>query len=186
MPRYKNLTPHERAFLKHRHEVLTLIPSVELTALLKDRNKVSSQPGVYIMWKKDSDHVYIGESVNVSRRLIEHATVNYPTQYIDRDIRKYGPEHFRVAFLEEVLDRTKRRQREGEYVSLFNSYHNGYNGSKDGNPMTQMQRTTRKWWRKLLKALFPAYVKAKRRKDSFRGGARLKRYARKLRKTRRS
>ena len=103
MPRYKNLTPHERAFLKHRHEVLTLIPSVELTALLNDRNKVSSRPGVYIMWKKDSDHVYIGESVNVSRRLIEHATVNYPTQYIDRDIRKYGPEHFRVAFLEECL-----------------------------------------------------------------------------------
>lgn len=182
MPRYSNLSHSEKLFLKYRHECLTLIPSVELTTLLKNPNRIPRKPGVYIMWRKSNDHIYIGESYDVRRRLIEHATVQYPKQYIDRDIAKFGPEHFRVAFIEEVADQKARRIREGEYVALFNSYFNGYNGSKDGNPMTSFQR----WWRKvsanIMKSLMPEFVKAQRRRNSFKGWRKLRRHAKRLRR----
>lgn len=185
MPRYKNLTHNEKLFLKWRHECLALIPSVELSTLLKNPNKLPRTPGVYIMWKKDNDRIYVGESVNVSRRLIQHATVNYPTQYIDREIRKYGVEHFRVGYLEGEKDLKRRREREGYYVSLFNSYHNGYNGSKDGNPMNAFERWWVKTWRKIMNLFAPHFTKKMRRANSFKGWRRLKSYAIKLKRSRR-
>lgn len=180
MVSYKNLTVSERSFLKARHECLTKIPSVELVDLLKNPRLLPSTPGVYIMWRKSNDHIYVGESVNVSRRLIEHATQQYPKQYIDREIKKLGPSHFRVGFLKRVDDQAARRRMEGHYVSLFNSYRNGYNGSKDGNPMSAWDRLVRKWVRKFMNAIAPKYMKRRRRRLAFSGTAALKRFSRQL------
>lgn len=182
MGRYKNLTLAEKAFLKARHECLTLIPSVELVDLLQKPWLMPNQPGVYIMWRKSTDHIYVGESVNVRRRLIEHASQQFPKQYIDREIKKLGPSHFRVGFLKQVDDLAERRRTEGYYVRLFNSYRNGYNGSKDGNPMSAWERTVRKLTRRFMNAIAPKWMSRRRRKQAFQGTAQLNKYARRLRR----
>ena len=185
MVTYKNLTLAERHFLNVRHDCLTNLPSVELTSFLKNPKMLPAKPGVYIMWRKSNDHIYIGESVNVRNRLIEHSTQQFPKQYIDRDINKFGPEHFRVGFIEGVSDQKKRRLREGHFVTLFNSYHNGYNGSPDGNPMSAFQRWARRTWRSFLSTLFPRYVKRKRRRNAFQGTRALQKYSKRLKRNRR-
>ena len=140
--------------------------SVRLDHLISNPRLISDEPGVYIIFREDNGHPYVGESVNLSRRLIEHATVERPTQYVDREIQKLGAFRFWVAELEVVKNYDKRREREGYYVELFNSYYNGYNGSKDGGAMTLGQRYWRSVFNKLLKTLFPKFVKKEGRKTS--------------------
>lgn len=166
-----------------RRDVLSQLRSVRLDELIKNPRLISSEPGVYIIFREDNGHVYIGESVNLSRRLIEHAVQEHPTQYIDREIKKLGPFRFRVAEIECVSNYQRRREREGYFVDLFNSYHNGYNGSKDGGSLTLGQRYWRSVFQKIQNTLFQTYTKNKKERLRYhRSTRRLKRYGRYLKK----
>lgn len=149
-------------FENQRKNTILKIRSVELEELIKNKNLIPQRPGIYIMYNKQNFKPYIGESVNVSRRLIEHAVVKYPKQYIDRDINKHSAKNFRVAFLQEEPDLKNRRIIEGKYVDLFNSYYNGYNGSKDGNPTTKMYRFFNKFFKKIVRKINSDYYKKKK------------------------
>lgn len=166
-----------------RRDVLLQLNSVRLDHLISNPRLISDEPGVYIIFREDNGHPYVGESVNLSRRLIEHATVERPTQYVDREIQKLGAFRFWVAELEVVKNYDKRREREGYYVELFNSYYNGYNGSKDGGAMTLGQRYWRNVFNKLLKTLFPKLVKKRKERNKYLRSTRaLRKYGRKLKK----
>lgn len=166
-----------------RRDVLLQLNSVRLDHLISNPRLISDEPGVYIIFREDNGHPYVGESVNLSRRLIEHATVERPTQYVDREIQKLGAFRFWVAELEVVKNYDKRRECEGYYVELFNSYYNGYNGSKDGGAMTLGQRYWRNVFNKILKTLFPKFVKKRRERNKyFRSTRALRKYGRKLKK----
>ena len=179
-----SISKRERDYYQQlRRDVLTQLNSVRLDHLVKNPKLISNDPGVYIIFREDNGHPYVGESVNLSKRLFEHATIEYPSQYIDREIKKLGTFRFRVAELEVVKDYTKRREREGYYVDLFNSYHNGYNGSKDGGGLTLGQRYWRYIFNKLLKLLFPNFVKKRREKNKYlRSTRRMRKYGKKLSK----
>lgn len=131
--------------------------------LLSTKNKKNG--GVYLIFDKDTYQPYIGESNNVIKRFQQHVNVQNPTQYIDREIRKKGIEQFKVAFILKENNFTLRRQEEAKYVKLFNSYYNGYNGSKTGHPLTQSQRyrqkAINKWKRKNLSKTFRNHSKYK-------------------------
>ena len=166
-----------------RRGVLSQLNSVRLDHLILNPRLISSEPGVYIIFREDNGHPYVGESMNLSRRLLEHAVTTHPTQYVDREIQKLGSFRFRVAELEVVKNYDKRREREGYYVDLFNSYYNGYNGSKDGGGLTLGQRYWRNVFSKVLKSLFPNFVKKRREKNKYlRSTRNLRKYGRKLKR----
>lgn len=99
MVKYSN-TVRAKSFVYWRKRVLSNLNSIPLNSLLRNPKLLPSKQGVYIMFRVDDGYPYVGESVNVSRRLIEHSVVNYPKQYIDREILKNGVEHYRVALLQ--------------------------------------------------------------------------------------
>lgn len=127
-------------FNYYRKKLLLSYKTIPLSVLLNKSHKTKNNGGVYLIFNKHTLYPYIGESNNVIKRLKQHANVDNPTQYIDREIRKLGADEFFVAFVMKENDFTLRREAEKKYVKLFNSYYNGYNGSKDGHPMNPSQR----------------------------------------------
>lgn len=67
-------------------------------------SKFKDGKSIYIIKNTLNGKYYVGESLNVGRRLREHRT--HKTQYIDKVIRKYGPENFAV-FVEYFSDADK-------------------------------------------------------------------------------
>ena len=89
--------------------------------------------GIYIIKNDINDKVYIGQSININKRIQEHfwkstciKDVSYNSA-LHNAIRKYGKEHFYWEVLEEceasLLDEYERK-----YIELYNSISpNGYN-----------------------------------------------------------
>lgn len=174
MKRNQPKTLREKTFCKYRQKCFSKLRWVGLDTLIRRPNLIPSSPGVYIIVRKQDLYPYVGESINVSQRLIQHGTVNYPTQYVDREIRKSGTNAFKVTFIEETSRNTKqRRQREKKYVKLFNSYYNGFNGSVDGHPKNKFQRTMKKFSKKFVSRFFPQFYKKRRRHNRFKGTIKL-------------
>ena len=84
------------------------------------------------------DHkCYIGQSVNIEDRWINHKTTsrninhknsNYP---IYRAIRKYGLENFKFSIVEKC-SKEELNEKEKYWISYFNSFNNGYNQTLGG------------------------------------------------------
>lgn len=176
----QELTIKEKLFEANRMAALNSIRSISVVTLLRNPSKIPDKPGIYIMYHATKGKPYVGESVNVRRRLLQHVQVKWPQQYIDREIRKLGNEQFRVAFLEFSPDFKVRRKREAYYVNLFNAYHYGYNGSVDGHPMSKLERELRKRGKKFMTKYFNSYNKKRKRRLKYSGGYALKRYSKKM------
>lgn len=82
-------------------------------------------------------HIYIGQSVNLKKRIREHKCAfsnpnnpdyNFP---IHRALRKYGVENFTISILEEVEDNALD-EREVYWIAYYDSYKNGYNATPGG------------------------------------------------------
>lgn len=140
-----------------------------LAKFLSDPKQISSAPGIYVIYNVDKFHPYIGESNNVRRRLIEHATTKFPTQYVDREIQKLGWDKFEVGFVEKVTELGPRRNVERQYVRLFNSYYNGYNGSPDGHPMSEFQRWKKRTSKKLARTISPKLTRQYNKSTRYQG-----------------
>ena len=89
--------------------------------------------GIYIIKNDINNKVYIGQSININKRIQEHfwkSTCTKDVSYnsaLHNAIRKYGKEHFYWEVLEEceasLLDEYERK-----YIELYNSISpNGYN-----------------------------------------------------------
>ena len=93
--------------------------------------------GIYILTCRTTGLSYVGQSVNIKKRLNEHFTqkMNY---YISRAIQKYGKEDFKVQIVKypgvskESLDAIEKW-----YITKLDTYANGYNMTAGGdtNPM---------------------------------------------------
>ena len=57
--------------------------------------------GIYKITNSLTGKHYIGQSNNIERRLIEHKS---GTQFIDKEIQKFGEENFTFEILEECDD----------------------------------------------------------------------------------
>lgn len=163
-----------------RRDVLTHFKSVRYDHFVKNTKLIPDLPGVYLIYRFNDGHPYIGESNNVRRRLLEHATVKMPTQYIDRQIKKEGLEGYQVAFILKAEDYSYRRKMEGKYVDILNSYRNGFNGSSDGGSRSHFYRFIRDIRRKILKSLAPNFYKRRNKRLKVRGVMKLLKLKRKL------
>ncbi len=85
--------------------------------------------GIYIIKFPNFKEVYIGESTNIEARIETHkyemTTGSHANYKLIEAYNKYGPPTFTV--LKEVLDPTLLKTIEAEYISEYDSYHNGLN-----------------------------------------------------------
>lgn len=100
--------------------------------------------GIYKFENKTNGKIYIGQSINIEKRLKEHInnsqnsnTKDYSTKFY-RAIRKYGIKDFTFEIIEEV-SKEKLNEREAYWVASYNSYKNGYNSNQGGERVTENQ-----------------------------------------------
>lgn len=172
-------------YKEFRRNVLKEFKSVRYDHFIKNPNLIPNQPGVYLIYRERDGHPYIGESNDVRRRLIEHANVGIEDtsrigQYIDKEIKKSGLESFQVAFVLKSSDYQYRRKMEGRFVDNLNSYHNGFNGSRDGGKLTLGQRYWRSIFKKLFRTLMPKTYKSNNEKLKTQGVRKLIKLKKKL------
>ncbi len=101
--------------------------------------------GIYIITNKINNKSYVGQSVDIEKRITVHFRTafreNYPTYnyHIYQAIRKYGKENFEWHILEtlEEIDRKKLDQLEQYYINKYDTFHHGYNMNEGGNTANQ-------------------------------------------------
>lgn len=102
--------------------------------------------GIYMIKKKDTGQMYIGQSVNIERRWKEHISKGKDKSYIDRAINKHGQDNFVLIIIEEA-PKENLNDREQYWVQYYNTYHdfNHYNLSLGGeaNPMDNAESRKR-------------------------------------------
>lgn len=87
--------------------------------------------GIYMITNKINGKRYIGKSVRIERRFIEHRSAK-TNMAISKAIREYGPDGFTYEILElcseDMLD-----ERESYWIDYYNTYSgNGYNAAPGG------------------------------------------------------
>lgn len=95
--------------------------------------------GVYKIVNKINGKMYIGASVDVGRRRIEHFKPSRVEMFKDRlplyeAIDKYGKENFTFEVIEETT-LEKLEEREEYYINKFNTVEHGYNVVKTSHNM---------------------------------------------------
>jgi len=94
--------------------------------------------GIYKITNISNNKCYIGQSVNIERRWMQHKeTMNNP--YIDAynrelysDMRVFGLDNFLFEILEEC-SLEELNNKEKYWIQYYNSYENGYNSTRGGN-----------------------------------------------------
>lgn len=93
-------------------------------------------PGVYLIKNKTNGKVYVGSSINVRKRMIQHLSHLrigiHHSKYLQRAWNKYGIDNLSVHILEYTKDILKR---ELYWMNFYQSYrnNNGYNICKIPN-----------------------------------------------------
>lgn len=93
---------------------------------------------IYKHTSKTSGKSYIGTTINLKRRWIVHrsAAKNGSKYQFHRAFRKYGESDWVTEILYETQNEEESYDKEIEFISLFNTFKNGYNGTKGGkNPV---------------------------------------------------
>lgn len=94
--------------------------------------------GIYKIENLVTHNVYIGQSINIEKRIKKHKTVafnpedkayEYP---LYRAIRKYGLDNFSFEILEEC-DQIQLNEQEKKWIEKYNSFFNGYNQTLGGD-----------------------------------------------------
>lgn len=97
--------------------------------------------GIYIITNKVSGNTYVGQSVDIGRRFMEHRTISAEhNQSLKRALLKYGIENFSFEVLEEC-PAEKLNEREMFYIAKL---HPRYNRTKGGDgrarPLTSEEK----------------------------------------------
>ena len=102
--------------------------------------------GIYKITCLANNKSYIGQSVSIKRRWATHkrelAAGTHYNEYLQRAYNKYGKDNFTYEILE-LCSKDKLNEREQFYVTIFDTFKNGYNcdlgghnTSGDANPMS--------------------------------------------------
>lgn len=104
--------------------------------------KVKPITGIYKIENLINGKIYIGRAKDIIARWREHYRASYPDNFkrknkrdgnttIHQAIRKYGIENFNFQVIEQCLEE-ELDAREEYWVSIYDSYKNGYNETKGG------------------------------------------------------
>jgi len=92
--------------------------------------------GIYKITNKLNNQCYIGQSIDIKIRWIQHiyeGKRNTPQGRLYPAIYKDGVENFSFEVIEECeLNQEKLDERERYWIEYYNSYNNGYNSTKGG------------------------------------------------------
>lgn len=94
--------------------------------------------GIYKIENVINNHCYIGQSINIQKRLNRHKTTAFNSNSKDyeyplyRAFRKYGLENFSFEVLEECLPE-ELNEKEKYYIQEYNSFFDGYNQTLGGD-----------------------------------------------------
>lgn len=86
---------------------------------------------IYIIKNDVNDMVYVGQAKNSEQRFQGHCYVSSMKQYIDKEIKRIGQEHFWYEILESQIE--NYNEREQYWINYYNSYKNGYNRTIGGD-----------------------------------------------------
>jgi group I intron endonuclease len=78
-------------------------------------NPIPSTPGVYCLWNKISNKVYVGSAKNLNARINRHFYSHCQNPHLKRSIKKHGKENFSVTWYE-TEDLFQEEQRLLDYV----------------------------------------------------------------------
>lgn len=102
-------------------------------------NNKFSKSGIYVIQNTANGKHYVGQSVNIRRRWLEHARAwtspeadkkENKNQELHNDMRKFGADNFDFSVLKELpdsMDTNEVISYENEYIAKFDSVSNGYN-----------------------------------------------------------
>lgn len=104
--------------------------------------------GIYRFKNKITGQVYIGQSVQLEARYLEHKRDSQksskPTKFY-KAIQEYGWDNFEYSIIEEC-SAEELNDREIYWVSYYDSYHNGYNSTPGGQaPLVDRQLIYEAW-----------------------------------------
>ena len=93
---------------------------------------------IYIIKNTVNDKVYIGQTtMTVHERFMVHmkpSTAKLRRNYkLYNAVTKYGRDKFYVETLEDNVPLELLNQKEIEYITMYNSFYNGYNSTKGGD-----------------------------------------------------
>ncbi len=99
--------------------------------------------GIYKFTNKINQKVYVGQSINIQRRVSQHKNAAYNNQAQDYNsqfhqaIRKYGWDNFDFQVLVEISQDEYTQEfldsLEKLYINQYDSYYNGYNATPGGS-----------------------------------------------------
>ena len=97
------------------------------------KEELPNKGGIYLFENKINSKVYVGQSVNIHKRIIEHFN-NNPELYFHQALKKYGIENFNIYILEYLDQKEEMNTREIYYINKYNSNNSdfGYNLTKGG------------------------------------------------------
>jgi group I intron endonuclease len=101
--------------------------------------------GIYIITNKINNKSYIGQSINIEKRIKTHFWAafkeNLPSYnyHIYQAIRKYGEDNFTWEILETIQEDDPKKLDELEqfYIKKYDSFKHGYNMNEGGNTANQ-------------------------------------------------
>ena len=91
--------------------------------------------GIYKITNKINGNSYIGQSINVEKRLLYHKKYRnelIKNKVLYKAIEKYGIENFDFEILEECK-KEELNEREKYYIEKYNTYYKGYNMTRGGD-----------------------------------------------------
>lgn len=117
---------------------------------LKDKCQFPKLQGIYKLTNIKNKKCYIGSAVNLKSRLRRHLyeleKKSHSNLYLQRTFNKHGFEIFEVEILEtfEFIEYKELLTVELHYISIYNSYHNGYNLMLDNSSYFKDLNKTKK------------------------------------------
>ena len=96
--------------------------------MIKILDEANGEYKVYAHINKINGKIYIGQSVNIDRRIREHFCRHDGTPF-HLALEKYGKENFIIEILEEC-EPEELNEKEKYYIDLYDSYNYGYNSSR--------------------------------------------------------
>ena len=92
-----------------------------------------TKSGIYLIKHKSIKNlVYVGKSVNISRRWKQHKTGFRSAKKLQEAFKKYGIDLFEFSILEEINNPKEMGKKETQYIDFYDSWENGLNGSRAG------------------------------------------------------
>lgn len=102
--------------------------------------------GIYKITNKINGNFYIGQSVDVKRRIMEHKTPKANgNDRLHNDMKKFGVNNFELEVLEECK-KEELKSKELHYIKTLEPFYNTVGKKVPEKTRRKISESTKKWW----------------------------------------